>query len=375
MTTPAHTHSTDARWTQLIDDAIAGDGVECHFQPIIDLDQRIVVGYEALARFHHPDAEGVGPDVWFARARARGLQAELEAVVLRQALARRHDMPTGTFLAINVTPESLRHPLVHEVLDELPDLTGLVIEITEHSAWEWGDLEASINAARAKGALVAVDDAGAGYSGLQQILELRPSILKLDRAIVDGVATDEAKVALVEMIGLFASRVDAWVVAEGIESLADAKRLADMRVPLAQGYLFARPSPDFEDMDQEVAAQLAAFCDQSSDTLHRLIQTAPTIPMDQRSTQVWGHSDTPWVVVVDHDRHPHGLVNPAAAIAGELISTITVNVDSAPAEVAQRISTARNDPGAPIIVTDDAGRYLGIVTLRRLLGKLSALAA
>lgn len=375
MTIHAHTRATDARWTQLIDDALAGHGVECHFQPIVDLDQRVVVGYEALARFNHPDAEGVGPDVWFARARARGLQAELEAVVLRVALSRQADMPAGTFLAINVTPDSLRHRLVREVLDGLPDLTGLVIEITEHSAWEWADLEPSINAVRAKGALVAVDDAGAGYSGLQQILELRPSILKLDRAIVDGVATDEAKVALVEMIGLFASRVDAWVVAEGIESLADAKRLADMRVPLAQGYLFARPSPDFEGIDPAVSAQLAAFSDQSSDTMHRMVQPVPAIPMDQRSEHVWAHSDSPWVVVVDGSRRPHGLVDPAAAIAGELISTLTVNVNARPAEVAQRISTARNEPGAPVIVTDDAGRLLGIVTLRRLLGKLSALAS
>jgi EAL domain-containing protein (putative c-di-GMP-specific phosphodiesterase class I) len=371
MTIPANLHATDARWTQLIDDALAGEGVECHFQPIIDLDQRVVVGYEALARFSHPDAAGVGPDVWFARARARGLQPELEAVVLRMALSRRPDMPSDTFLAINVAPDSLRHPLVRDLLNELPDLTGLVIEITEHSSWEWADLEPAINAVRAKGALIAVDDAGAGYSGLQQILELRPSILKLDRAIVHGVATDEAKVALVEMIGLFASRVDAWVVAEGIESLADAKRLSDMRVPLAQGFLFARPSPDFEDIDPEISLQLAAFCDQVGDTMHRLVETVVTISMEQTTAHVWGQSESQWVVVVDHERRPHGLVNPEAAIAGELVPTLTVIASASPAEVAQRISTGRNDPGAPIIVTDDGGRFLGIVTLRRLLGKLS----
>lgn len=375
MTIPAHPHATNARWTQLIDDAIAGEGVECHFQPIIDLDQRIVVGYEALARFSHPDAAGVGPDVWFARARARGLQPELEAVVLRMALSRRYEMPSDTFLAVNVAPDSLRHPSVRDVLAELPDLTGLVIEITEHSAWEWADLEPAINAVRAKGALIAVDDAGAGYSGLQQILELRPSILKLDRAIVDGIATDEAKVALVEMIGLFASRVDAWVVAEGIESLADAKRLSDMRVPLAQGFLFARPSPNFEGIDPGISAQLAAFSDQAGDTMYRLVQTVPTIPVEQRTADAWANSDSQWMVVVDNERRPHGLVNPEAAIAGELIPTLTVNVSARPAEVAQRISTAHNEPGPPIIVTDESGQFLGIVTLRRLLGKLSALGA
>ncbi len=373
MTIPAHLHATDARWTQLIDDALAGEGVECHFQPIIDLDQRVVVGYEALARFSHPDAAGVGPDVWFSRARARGLQPDLEAVVLRMALSRRPDMPSDTFLAVNVEPDSLRHPLVRDLFSELPDLTGLVIEITEHSSWEWADLEPAINAVRAKGALIAVDDAGAGYSGLQQILELRPSILKLDRAIVHGVATDEAKVALVEMIGLFASRVDAWVVAEGIETLADAKRLSDMRVPLAQGFLFARPSPDFEDIDPDISAQLAAFCDQSGDTMHRLVETVPTIHVEERTAHIWGDNDCQWVVVVDSERRPHGLVNPEAAIAGELVPTLTVSASSSPTEVAQRMSAGRNELGAPVIVTDESGRFLGIVTLRRLLGKVSTL--
>jgi EAL domain-containing protein (putative c-di-GMP-specific phosphodiesterase class I) len=375
MTINAHTHVTDARWTQLLDDAIAGHGVECHFQPIVDLDHRVVVGYEALARFAHSDALGVSPDVWFARARARGVQAELEAVVLSLALDRRTQLPKDCFLAVNVEPDSLRHPRVREVFNREADLTGLVVEITEHSAWEWVDLEPSINYVRSKGALIAVDDAGAGYSGLQQILELRPSILKLDRAIVQGVATDEAKVALVEMIGLFASRVDAWVVAEGIESLADAKRLADMRVPLAQGFLFARPAASFAEIDADVARQLAAFADQSGDTMHRLVESVPTIRQEESIEHAWSHVDSQWVVVVDGQQRPHGLVNPAAAIAGELISTLTVNVNARPAEVAQRISAARHEPGPPVLVTDDHGALLGIVTLRRLLGKLSALAS
>ncbi len=375
MTIPARTHAHDARWTQLIDDAIAGEGMECHFQPIIDLDRRVVVGYEALARFTHPDAEGVGPDVWFRRAKARGIQPELEAAVLRTALSRGAEMPLDTFLAVNVESESLYHPLVREVFNELSDLTGLVVEITEHTSWNWADLEPSINDVRARGALIAVDDAGAGYSGLQQILDLRPSILKLDRAIVDGIAADEGKVALVEMIGLFASRVDALVVAEGVESLADARRLSDMRVPLAQGFLFARPSPDFVDIDPEVSSQLAAFADLGGETMHRLVETVPTISVGESAAHAWADVGNNWVVVVDEKRRPHGLVNPAAAIAGELVPTLTVNVNCKPSEVAQRVSAGKSEPGAPILVTDDAGHFLGIVTLRRLLGRVSGLAS
>ncbi len=76
-----------------------------------------------------------------------------------------------------------------------------MIEITEHRPWDWAALEGVVNNLRAGGALFAVDDAGAGYAGLQQILQLRPAILKLDRALVAGIDGDEAKVALVEMLG------------------------------------------------------------------------------------------------------------------------------------------------------------------------------
>lgn len=373
MTLHAEAHTaSDARWKQFLEDAVQGVGVQVHYQPIVDLEHREVVGYEALARFSHPNAGDASPDVWFQRAKALGMQADLESVVLRRALAGRVVMPPDCFLAVNVEPDSLRHAAVRDILTGQQDLSGVVIEITEHSSWEWADLEPAVAAMRSLGALIAVDDAGAGYSGLQQILELRPSILKLDRAIVQGVATDEAKVALVEMIGLFASRVDAWVVAEGIETLADAKRLADMRVPLAQGYLFARPAAGFGGLDPEVVGQLAEFADQTGDTLHRLVESVPTVPMGTSVSHAWSRIDSEWVVVVDAEHRPHGLANPAAAIAGELVSTLTVNINTPPADLAQRVSASRHEPGAPVIITDDDGRLAGIVTLRRLLGKLSS---
>ena len=71
---------------------------------------------------------------------------------------------------------------------------------------------------RSRGALLAVDDAGSGYSGLQQIAAIKPQMVKLDRAIVSGVDGDEVKLALTELLGEFAGRIDAWLLAEGIEA-------------------------------------------------------------------------------------------------------------------------------------------------------------
>ena len=95
----------------------------------------------------------------------------------------------------------------------------MVIELTEHERIDsYAALEPALDRLRAAGALLAIDDAGAGYAGLQHVLSLRPDIIKLDRALVEGLDRDEAKRTLVEMIGTLAGRLDAWLLAEGIET-------------------------------------------------------------------------------------------------------------------------------------------------------------
>lgn len=204
------------------------------FQPIVDLRRRTVAGYEALTRFDHPDA-GVGTEQLFEAAAERGLGAELDAAALHSALSHRPDLPGNCFLTVNVEPASLLSAAVRTELGSVGSLAGLVVEITERRPWDPQRIEPALNWLRGAGALIAVDDAGSGYAGLQQILSLRPSVLKVDRALIKDIDSNEAKVALVEMLGVFASRVDAWVLAEGVETLAEAQRLITLGIPLAQG--------------------------------------------------------------------------------------------------------------------------------------------
>ena len=127
------------------------------------------------------------------------------------------------------------------------------------------------------GAPIAVDDAGAGYAGLTQILTLRPHILKLDRELVTGVDTDEAKAALIEMLGVFANRIDAWVLAEGVETVAEARRIRALGVPLAQGFHYAMPAPPFT---TELVRSLDEEEDDYDDTdrgLRPLLVPAPSV--------------------------------------------------------------------------------------------------
>jgi diguanylate cyclase (GGDEF)-like protein len=207
------------------------------FQPVIALATGHMVGYEALARF--AGSPGRSPEAWFAQAHGCGLGPELEAAAIRVALEP-GGRPMGTHLAINVSPSALASAPVAEALPE--DLTGIVVEITEHEFVPEDDTLAPVLAElRQRGARIALDDAGAGYAGLTQVMRVRPDIVKLDRDLTRAIHSDPARMALVESFVRFARRIDATVCAEGIESLDDLAALGDLDVQWGQGFALAHP--------------------------------------------------------------------------------------------------------------------------------------
>ena len=129
-------------------------------------------------------------------------------------------------------------------MDALPDdLSDVVIELTEHELFSSGEaLEARLAELRARGARVALDDAGAGYAGLQQLIRVAPDILKIDRSLVHGAHSDASRYALLEALVTFAGTTGAAVCGEGVEDLADLRALADLDATYAQGYALARPA-------------------------------------------------------------------------------------------------------------------------------------
>jgi EAL domain-containing protein (putative c-di-GMP-specific phosphodiesterase class I) len=209
------------------------------YQPIASLATGAVVGYEALARFRTPVRRA--PDVWFAQAWRCGLGPALEARALRLALdcpAR----PAGTHLTVNLSPSALSSPEVQACLEG--DLDGIVIEVTEHELVDdYGQMTTVLGALRGRGARVAVDDAGAGYAGLERVMRLEPDVIKLDRALISGIDRDPGRAALVDAFVRFARRTGATVCAEGIETLDELAALAQLDVPLGQGWALAHPAP------------------------------------------------------------------------------------------------------------------------------------
>ncbi|MDO9380516.1 MAG: EAL domain-containing protein [Nocardioidaceae bacterium] len=210
-------------------------------QPIADLATGAVAGWEALSRA--PTAWGVAPDDLFAAARRHGLSSRLESIVVQRAMDLLDLLPPDTFLTVNVDPVDVGVPEVMGPMLDRPSLARLVVEVTEH-AWprDRERVTRGLDLLRARGAVVAADDVGAGYAGLTHLMRLRPKIVKLDRELIADLGTDPAAEALVRSLGHLCGTLDAWVVAEGVETVAQLDALVRLGVPLAQGWLLGRPA-------------------------------------------------------------------------------------------------------------------------------------
>jgi diguanylate cyclase (GGDEF)-like protein/PAS domain S-box-containing protein len=234
------------------------DSPEIVVQPLLDLRTGRVAGYEALSRFAGSQRP---PNAWFSQAHRFALGSRLEARAIERALAL-PGRPEGTYLSINVSPSALVSGEVWEVLP--PDLSGLVVEVTENElAFSNDTLTGAIGRLRARGARLAVDDAGAGYAGLKQLMHLDPDLIKLDRTIVTELSRHPTKAALVEAIARYARRIGAMVCAEGVELIEDLRALVELDVTYAQGWAIARPGPAWPGIER--AAQVA--CDVRDDVL------------------------------------------------------------------------------------------------------------
>jgi len=206
------------------------------FQPIVALETRAVVGFEALTRFN----DGTPPNVRFAEAAANGLGDDYELAAIEVALLEASKLPSGSFLTMNVSPAVAlgSGKRLRRLLTGSP--RPLVLELTEHVAIE--DYTELRNAIVALGEVeIAVDDAGAGYASMRHILEIRPAFAKLDISLVRGIDGDELRQAMAAGFQYYALRTGCRLVAEGVETEEEASTLRALGVDLGQGYLFGRP--------------------------------------------------------------------------------------------------------------------------------------
>ncbi|MEW6058700.1 MAG: EAL domain-containing protein [Actinomycetota bacterium] len=227
---------------------LEGEGLEMAFQPIVDLGDGRVVGFEALARFS--DGPGASPEALFAEAEGVGLGLELELATVRRALEHLGRLPESTFLSVNASPRTAASPRLLQLIAGRAD--RVVVEITEHAPVpDYPRLGRALARLRSEGARIAVDDAGAGFAGLDHVLQLEPDFVKLDIALIRGIDRDETRRAVTSTLLTFAEAVGSTAVAEGIERGPELQALRKLGVSLGQGFHFARPVP-FETLAQRI---------------------------------------------------------------------------------------------------------------------------
>jgi EAL domain-containing protein (putative c-di-GMP-specific phosphodiesterase class I)/GGDEF domain-containing protein len=230
-------------------DVLLNEEITTMFQPIVSMKGDGVLGYEALSR-GPKGTEFEQPLVLFALAEEADLMFELDRVCRRTAIRNARGLPTKSALFVNTLPSSIHDPqfrgksLKQALGDSKLVPSRLVVEITEHLALESFDtLRKTLDQFRELGVAIAVDDVGTGHANLESILKLKPNYIKIDISLVRGVDESALKRELLRALCALADQIDAELIAEGIETDAEAQAIQELGVRFGQGFLYARPGP------------------------------------------------------------------------------------------------------------------------------------
>ncbi len=239
------------------------------FQPIWDISGRRLLAVEALAR-PDPTYGFSSPQEAFDIAQRMGHEVELDALCRHTILAHAHHLPPDVLLFINVCPESLEQGhLEDEALLDAVQAAGLtpqriVLEVTERSFNRLDDVVREAERLRGMGFGLALDDTGAGNSGLEMLSSLAVDYVKIDRGILVKAMTDRAARGVLAGIIAIARETDSYVIAEGIEDremfdmvrqLGKLPRQNSLGVMGVQGYLFGRPGSTIPTQVPDVIAE------------------------------------------------------------------------------------------------------------------------
>ncbi|MGZ5203104.1 MAG: EAL domain-containing protein, partial [Telluria sp.] len=221
------------------------------YQPIVDLDSGAVIGAEALLRWRRPNGEEVSPELFIPVAERSSLMLALTDRVMdliaRDVGASLSNRPRF-HIAINLSAGDIQSPAIVRRVEDLIAHCGakpsnFILEITERSFLDLDATRMVLQALRERAIEVAIDDFGTGYSSLSYVESLHVDYLKIDRSFIEAIGTGAPTSQVVGHIIDMARSMRLRIIAEGIESTAQAEFLRDRHVQFAQGWSFGKPMP------------------------------------------------------------------------------------------------------------------------------------
>lgn len=224
------------------------EAIHMLYMPIVSLRDGEPLGWEALARGpeHSPF---FSPATLFSYADETDNVFRLESICRRRALEKLRYVGQNEKIFINLDPRAIDDPFLlrGNLFRELEALqlhpSNIVLEITErHAITNYRVFRKIIEEYRKKGYLIAVDDAGAGYSSLESIAEIYPDFIKLDMSLIRNIDIDSIKQALLETFVQFADKVKCKIIAEGIETEGELQTLIELGVMYGQGFFLGKPA-------------------------------------------------------------------------------------------------------------------------------------
>lgn len=252
----------------LIEEIIKEERISPVYQPIVSLSTGEIFGYEALSRFdlQRNESGTVSTRDIFQTAYQSGQLWDLERLCRKKALEGARHISHGLKLFLNVSPNVIhdnqfRSGFTNKYLNKYGiSATDVVFELTEHMAIENMDsFKSVLNHYRRQGYETALDDVGAGESGLNTLLALNPTYLKLDMEIIRDIEKHHNKRSLVKAFVQFANTSNTILIAEGIETEKELAVLSELGVDYGQGFYLGRPEPQLFPLREDVRETLSGL--------------------------------------------------------------------------------------------------------------------
>lgn len=235
------------KYRERIQDIIISQNLSTVFHPIMDFNSNKPMGFEALSR--GPKGTNLeSPHALFSMAKEVGLLFELDRVCRLKAIEAAQNIPDAYKVFINIMPTTIYDPEFKgkKMNDYLKSFnkkpSQFIFEINERDAIEnYSTFAAATEYYMRQGFSFAIDDTGTGYSALEAVIELKPKYLKCDISMVNGIHKNKVKQEMLKMLSLLANKINAKIIAEGIEQTQDFELLKNMGLILGQGFLFSTP--------------------------------------------------------------------------------------------------------------------------------------